>query len=81
MLVFGVDIPLVEMIFVLVIVMFVILVEIIIIVIFLMQNLKKAKELGDSLNELSKDLLEAHMNELSREGTGEKSEIKPRKKI
>lgn len=76
MLVFGVDIPLVEMIFVLVVVMFVILVEIIIIVIFLMQNLKKAKELSDSLNDLSKDLLEAHMNELSREG----AEIKQQRK-
>jgi len=69
MLVFGVDVPLIEVVFVLAIISFIILVEIIIVVILLMQNLKKGRELGETLGKLSHILLEvkrAEMKEIER---------------
>lgn len=56
MLVFGVDVPLIEVIFGLAIISFILLVEIIVVVILLMQNLRKARELGGLLNKLAESL-------------------------
>lgn len=64
MLVFGVDVPLIEVVFGLTIVSFIILVEIVVVVILLMQNLKKAKELGSLLNRLSQVLLAVKKEEV-----------------
>lgn len=64
MLVFGVDVPLIEVIFVLVIVIFIILVEIIIVVILLMQSLRKTKDLGVLLEKLAQILSEVKRGEL-----------------
>ncbi len=64
MLVFGVDIPLIEVVFVLVIVSIIILIEIIVIVVLLTRNLKKTREVGDLLKELSNILLEVKREEL-----------------
>ncbi len=64
MLVFGVDVPLIEVVFILVIVSIIILAEIIVVVILLMRNLKKTKEVGDLLKELSNILLEVKKEEL-----------------
>ncbi len=64
MLVFGVDIPLIEVVFALAMVGFIILVEIIIVVVLLMKNLNKAKELGDTLNKLAQVLLSVKKEEI-----------------
>ena len=64
MLVFGVDIPLIEVVFALAMIGFIILVEIIIVVVLLMKNLNKAKELGDTLNQLAKVLLSVKKEEI-----------------
>ena len=64
MLVFGVDIPLIEVVFVLVIVSIIILIEIIVIVVLLTRNLKKTREVGDLLKELSNVLLAVKKEEL-----------------
>lgn len=66
MLAFGVDVPLIEIVFALAIVGFILLIEIIVVVILLMQNLKKAKELGDSLGNLSKILLDVKKKEMGK---------------
>jgi len=64
MLVFGVDIPLIEVVFALALIGFIILVEIIIVVVLLMKNLNKAKELGDTLNKLAQVLLSVKKEEI-----------------
>lgn len=51
MLVFGVDVPLIEVVFALAIISFILLIEIIVVTILLIQNLKKAKEVADSLKQ------------------------------
>ena len=64
MLVFGVDVPLVEVVIALAMIGFILLVEIIIVVILLMRGLGKAKELSDLLNKLSNVLLDIKKEEL-----------------
>ena len=64
MLVFGIDIPLIEVVFALAMIGFIILVEIIIVVVLLMKNLNKAKELGDTLNKLAQVLLSVKKEEI-----------------
>ncbi len=69
MLVFGVDVPLIEVVFILSIISFIILIEIIVVVILLMQNLRKGKEVGETLSKLSHILLEVkkvEMKEISK---------------
>ena len=64
MLVFGIDIPLIEVVFALAMISFVILVEIMIVVVLLMKNLNKAKELGETLNKLAQVLLSVKKEEI-----------------
>lgn len=64
MLVFGVDVPLMEVVFALVLISFIVLVEIIVLVILLMQSLNRTKELGDLLSKLSQVLLEVKKEEM-----------------
>jgi len=64
MLVFGVDIPLIEVVFALALISFVILVEIIVVVILLMQNLNRSKDLSDTLVKLAQILLDVKKEEL-----------------
>ena len=53
MLIFGVDIPLIEVIFILTIINFILLIEVIVVVILLMQNLRKGKDLAGALGGLA----------------------------
>ncbi|MBT4651375.1 hypothetical protein HOC13_02520 [Candidatus Woesearchaeota archaeon] len=64
MLVFGIDVPLVEVIFTLAIIMFIILIEIIVVVVLLINNLKESKKLGELLNNLAKVLLDVKKEEI-----------------
>ena len=64
MLVFGIDIPLIEVIFGLVLVSFIILAEIVVVVILLMKNLSRTKEMAELLNKLSNVLLEVKREEM-----------------
>lgn len=64
MLVFGVDVPLVEVVIALAIIGFILLVEIIVVAILLMKGLGRAKDLSDLLNKLSHILLEIKKEEL-----------------
>ncbi len=64
MLVFGIDIPLIEVVFALAMIGFIVLVEIIVVVVLLMKNLNKAKELGDTLNKLAQVLLSVKKEEI-----------------
>lgn len=64
MLVFGIEIPLIELLFALVIVIFILLIEIIVVIILLMQNLKKSKEMSVLLNKMSQLLLEVKRAEV-----------------
>ena len=69
MLVFGIDVPLIEVVFGLALISFIVLAEIIVVVILLMKNLNRTKELGELLNKLSQVLLEvkkAEMQEINK---------------
>jgi hypothetical protein len=64
MLVFGIDIPLVEVIFVLCIVIFFLLVESIIVISLLMKQMNKTNKLGGLVQNLSETLLEIKKAEI-----------------
>ncbi|PIZ50588.1 hypothetical protein COY27_06610 [Candidatus Woesearchaeota archaeon CG_4_10_14_0_2_um_filter_33_13] len=64
MLVFGVDIPLVEVIFVLSIIIFILLVESIVVISLLMKQMHKTNKLGDLVQKLSETLLEIKRAEI-----------------
>ena len=58
MLVFGIDIPLVEVIFALAIIIFILLVESIVIISLLIKQMNKSKKLGTLIEQLSETLLQ-----------------------
>jgi predicted PurR-regulated permease PerM len=64
MLVFGIDIPLVEVIFVLCIVIFLLLIEAIVVISLLMKQMHKTNKLGDLIQKLSQTLLEIKSAEI-----------------
>ena len=64
MLVFGVDIPLVEIILIFAIVIFILLVESVIILALLVKQLQKTKNVGVLLEKLSQTLLEIKKAEI-----------------
>ena len=64
MLVFGVDIPLVEVIFVLCIIIFLLLVEAIVVISLLMKQMHKTNKLGELIQKLSQTLLEIKSAEI-----------------
>ena len=69
MLVFGVDVPLVEVIFTLAIILFFLLVESIIVVTLLLKQMNKTKQLSGLIKNLSETLLQikkAEIDELER---------------
>ncbi|MBI2125298.1 hypothetical protein HYU08_01960 [Candidatus Woesearchaeota archaeon] len=69
MLVFGVDIPLVEIILIFGVVIFILLIESVIIIALLVKQLQKTKNVGVLLEKLSQTLLEikkAEIDELDR---------------
>lgn len=65
MLVFGVDIPLVEIILLLAIIMFVLLVEAIITISLLVSQMNKTKKMGEIMQKLSETLLEIKKAEIA----------------
>ncbi|MBT4538970.1 hypothetical protein HOI26_01995 [Candidatus Woesearchaeota archaeon] len=64
MLVFGIDIPLVEIVFTFAIIMFLLLVEVIVIISLQVKQLNKTKEVGELLGSLSHTLLEIKQEEI-----------------
>ena len=64
MLVYGIDIPLVEVILAFAIIIFIILAEAIIIIALMVKQLNKTKNLGDLLLKLSETLLEIKHKEI-----------------
>ena len=64
MLIFGIDVPLIELILAFVIVLFLVLVEAIIIISLLVKQLSKTKKLGDLIEKLSGTLLEIKKKEI-----------------
>jgi len=69
MLVFGIDVPLVEVVFALAIIMFLLLVESIIVISLLVKQLNKTKTLGELVQKLSETILQikkAEMDELDK---------------
>ena len=64
MLLFGIDVPLVELVLAFVIVLFLVLVEAIIIISLLVKQLNKTKKLGDLIEKLSSTLLQIKKKEL-----------------
>ena len=64
MLVFGIDIPLVEVILVFALIIFIILLEAIVIIAMMVKQLNKTKKLGDLIVGLSETLLEVKKQEL-----------------
>jgi len=69
MLVFGVDIPLVEVIFALAIIIFLILVESIVVIAMLLKQMNKSKKLSELVGKLSDTILDikkAEIDELNR---------------
>ncbi len=64
MLVFGIDIPLVEVLFTLVIVIFVLLVESVIVIILLMKEMKRTRKLGELIEKLSDTILQIKRAEI-----------------
>ena len=64
MIVFGIDIPLVEIIFVMSIIMIILLVESIIVVMLLIKQMNKNKKLSDLLQSLSQTLLQIKQAEI-----------------
>lgn len=65
MLVFGVDIPLVEIILLLAIIMFILLVEAIITISLLVSQMNKTKKMGETMQKLSETLLEIKKAEIT----------------
>ena len=57
MLIFGIDVPLIEIIFVLALVIFIILIEVIVIVSLLIKQMNKSKQLAFLIEQLSETIL------------------------
>lgn len=57
MLIFGVDIPLVEVIFAMAFVIFIILIELIVLVLLMLKQMHKTKQLGVLIEKLSETIL------------------------
>ncbi|MFH0701276.1 MAG: hypothetical protein V2A62_02475 [Candidatus Woesearchaeota archaeon] len=69
MLVFGVDVPLIEVILALTIILFLLLVEAIVVIALLIKQLQKTKQLGDLMEKMSEALLaikKAEIDELDK---------------
>lgn len=69
MLVFGIDVPLVEILLLLVIIIFILLVEAIVIISLLVNQMNKTKKVSELMEKLSETLLEikkAEMTELDK---------------
>ena len=66
MLVFGVDVPLMEIILVFTIIVFILLVEALVIIGLLMNQMGKTKKLGDLIERISQTLLEIKKVELDK---------------
>lgn len=66
MLVFGVDVPLVEVIFAFAIIIFILLMEALVIILLLARQMHKTKEIGVLLSKLSEALLVLKKVELER---------------
>ena len=64
MLVFGVDIPLVEVIFVLSIIIFILLIEAIVVISLLVKQMNKTKQLTGLIEKLSSTILEIKKKEI-----------------
>ena len=64
MLVFGVDVPLIEIVFILAIILFFVLIEVIIIVSMLIKQTNKAKDLSMSIERLTEALLHVKKAEI-----------------
>lgn len=64
MLVFGIDVPLIEVIFVFLIISFILLIEIIVIVALLVKHTNKSKKLTDLVEKLSETILEIKKAEI-----------------
>ena len=57
MLVFGIDIPLVEIIFTLAVIMFILFIESVFIIMMLVKQMNKTKQMGELIQNLSNTLL------------------------
>jgi len=69
MLVFGVDIPLIELVLVLAIIMFLLLIEAIVVIALMVKQLQKSRKLGEVMEKMSEALLsikKAEIDELDR---------------
>ena len=64
MLVFGIDIPIVEIILAFALIIFILLVEAIVIIALMVKQLSKAKKLGDLMIQMSDTLLEIKRKEI-----------------
>lgn len=64
MLVFGVDIPLVEMLLALILIVFILLAEAIIVLALLLRQMSKTRKLGELTYQLSESILEMKKKEL-----------------
>ena len=67
MLVFGIDIPLVEVVFLLAIIIFILFIEVIVIVVIQVRHLRKIQELREYMEKVSGHLSEAKTKELHKE--------------
>lgn len=66
MLVFGIDVPIVEILFVLVIVIFFLLIESVVIVILLLKQVNKSKKLASSVEKLSEAIVMVKKEEINK---------------
>jgi len=57
MLIFGIDVPLIEIMFVMGVILFILLIEVIFILSLLVKHLNKTKKLGEEMQNLSNSLL------------------------
>ncbi len=64
MIVFGIDIPLIEIILAIGIILFILLVEVIVVVALLVRELNKTRKLGELISTLSNTLLEIKKKEI-----------------
>jgi len=64
MIVFGIDIPLVEIIFTLAVIMFILFIESLFIIMMLVKQMNKTKKMGELLQNLSQTLLEVKRTEV-----------------
>ncbi len=64
MIVFGIDIPLVEIIFTLAVIMFILFIESVFIIMMLVKQMNKTKQMGELIQNLSNTLLEVKRTEV-----------------